>query len=128
MLVTPNLLTYFSAGYTEAHFNSYNLLIVDRRARLAPRWPAYIGPGQTYSGYFLGAGDEYALSFLPGPVLEDRVSLLGSATPGPILRSHRRQPPSDRPFGNSTCTSTFTTIRSELVYRFNWGGPVVAKY
>ena len=25
VLVTPSLLTYFSAGYTEAHFNGFNL-------------------------------------------------------------------------------------------------------
>lgn len=123
VLVTPNLLTYFSAGYTEAHFNSYNLL--SNFAPIGTPLGTYIG-GKTYSGYFLGAGDEYALSFLPGLFwkteyrfsdLDTRTNLIrtvGTGTPtGLELDSHKY----------------VHTVRSELVYRFNWGGgPVVAKY
>ncbi|MBN8987508.1 MAG: porin family protein [Rhizobiales bacterium] len=121
LLVTPQLLTYFSAGYTEAHFNQVNLL-----SAFAPGGPAgfYFG-ARNYSGYFLGAGDEYALSFLPGLFwkTEYRFSDLdtqtnplrftaGNALTGASIDSHKY----------------VHTVRSELVYRFNWGSPVVAKY
>jgi outer membrane immunogenic protein len=120
-LITPQLLTYFSAGYTEAHFDQVNLL-----SFFAPGVPSglYFG-SRNYSGYFLGAGDEYALSFLPGLFwkTEYRFSDLdtknnplrftaGNALTGASLDSHKY----------------VHTVRSELVYRFNWGGPVVAKY
>lgn len=123
VLVTPSLLTYFSAGYTEAHFNSFNLL-----SNFAPfigaATPNYIG-GRNYTGYFLGAGDEYALSFLPGLFwkTEYRFSDLDTkANPIRVIAT-----------GAATAFSEDShkyvhTVRSELVYRFNWGGPVVAKY
>ncbi len=123
VLITPNLLTYFSAGYTEAHYGSTTLL-----NNFAPGIGAPIGlyiGSQDYKGYFIGAGDEYALSFLPGLFwkTEYRFSDLDTRT-NPI---------------RVTATNALTafdvdsrkyvhTIRSELVYRFNWGGPVVAKY
>ena len=63
VLVTPQLLTYFSAGYTEAHYNSVNLL--NNFAPIGAAQGTYFG-GRTYKGYFLGAGDEYTLGFMPG--------------------------------------------------------------
>jgi outer membrane immunogenic protein len=125
-LVTPSLLTYFTAGYTQAHFNSYNLLNASlANGAIGAALPNYIA-GQTYKGYFLGAGDEYALSFLPGLFwkTEYRFSDLDTRT-NPI-----------RVIATGAPTGTFEvdshkyvhTVRSELVYRFNWGGPVVAKY
>ncbi|CAN7287849.1 porin family protein [Bradyrhizobium sp. LjRoot220] len=118
-LVTPNLLTYFSAGYTEAKFDRVNLayfpfLSVTR---------LYIG-AQTYDGYFLGSGAEYALNFLPGLFwkTEYRFSDFGTKNNPfiPVLAAVA---------GGSEDSHKYThTVRSELVYRFNWGGPVVAKY
>jgi len=81
-----------------------------------------------YGRKFIGAGDEYALSFLPGLFWKteyrysefDRANVSVNFTPafggGPTgfsmsekLREH--------------------SVRSELVYRFNWGGaPVAGKY
>ena len=123
VLITPSLLTYFSAGYTEAHFNS-----VTQLANFAPFIGVpnglYVG-GRTYSGYFLGAGDEYALNFLPGLFwkTEYRFSDLDTQS-NPV-----------RVVATNALTATSIdshkyvhTVRSELVYRFNWGGPVVAKY
>ena len=118
-LVTPSLLTYFSGGYTEAKFDR-----VDINFNLAPGTVGFLN-GQTYKGYFIGAGDEYALSFLPGLFwkTEYRFSQFDTKT--------------NRLYNAATGLPTFTTfdsqkweqsVRSELVYRFNWGGPVVAKY
>jgi outer membrane immunogenic protein len=123
-LITPNLLTYFSAGYTEAHFDQVNLLNSAFGGPIGAPSGFYFG-SRNYSGYFLGAGDEYALSFLPGLFwkTEYRFSDLdtknnplrftaGNALTGVSIDSHKY----------------VHTVRSELVYRFNWGGPVVAKY
>jgi len=122
VLVTPQLLTYFSAGYTEAHFDQVNLSSV-----FPPGGPAifYFG-SQNYSGYFLGAGDEYALSFLPGLFwkTEYRFSDLDTKT-NPLRFSA-----TNLLTGASIDSHKYVhTVRSELVYRFNWGGSgVVAKY
>ena len=123
VLITPSLLTYFSAGYTEAKFNSFNLL-----NNFAPGIGAPIGNyigGRTYSGYFIGAGDEYALNFLPGLFwkTEYRFSDLDTKN-NPI-----RVVGTGALTGFSEDSHKYVhTVRSELVYRFNWGGPVVAKY
>ena len=128
VLVTPQLLTYFSAGYTEAKYGQVNVenfvgappvLQVGQGSYWGSRW---------YKGYFIGAGDEYALSFLPGLFwkTEYRFSQYDTATnnirfTGPVLAGQLT--------GQSLDSKKYDhTIRSELVYRFNWGGAVVAKY
>jgi len=118
-VIIPQLMTYFSAGYTQAHWKSTNL------TAFGAVTPGAVLPGSTKSGWFIGAGDEYALSFLPGlfwkteyrysefdranVVINDFVTGLPTGfSEAQKLREH--------------------SVRSELVYRFNWGGPVVAKY
>jgi outer membrane immunogenic protein len=123
-LVTPSLLTYFSAGYTQATFDQTNFTPFGFAV------PNFFINKQTYNGYFIGAGDEYALNFLPGLFWKteyryaqydkERLSQVCIAT-------------SCGPLGSSTGTfydseKHIQTIRTELVYRFNWGGPLVAKY
>src|SRR4030088_905855 len=58
----PGLLTYFSGGYTEATFDQVNLSGVG----VPPSPTVLFFDKRTYKGWFLGAGDEYALTFLPG--------------------------------------------------------------
>ena len=63
-VVVPRFLTYFSAGYTEATFDRTNFTVIG-----GPPFGVAAGLFQdrrTYRGYFVGAGDEYALGFLPG--------------------------------------------------------------
>jgi outer membrane immunogenic protein len=123
ILVTPSLLTYFSAGYTEAHFNAFNTFF-SNAPLIGVATGGYI-PGQTYKGYFLGTGDEYALSFLPGLFwkTEYRFSDLDTRT------NISRFTATNAPTGIEVDSHKYVhTVRSELVYRFNWGGPVVAKY
>ena len=82
-------------------------------------------PGTTKGGWFIGAGDEYALTtFLPGL----------------FWKTEYRYSEFDRSNVNISVGGVATgltetnkvrehSVRSELVYRFNWGGgPVVAKY
>ncbi len=122
VLITPNLLTYFSAGYTQATFDRQNFTTLF--APVGTPAGVFIDK-QTYNGWFLGAGDEYAVGFLPGLFwkTEYRVSEYNTKT-NPFLFTAT---------GASTLESMDSrkwvqTVRSELVYRFNWGGPVVAKY
>jgi outer membrane immunogenic protein len=128
-LVSPNFLTYFNAGYTQVHVASYNLNEI-----VAPFTATGLQvPGQTFDGVFLGSGFEYQLDFLPGLFVktegraawydrrDSRLSCVSAGTQcvgaGPD------------PFGNIDSRKMITyTAKTELVYRFNWGGPVVAKY
>jgi outer membrane immunogenic protein len=117
-LITPSLLTYFSGGYTEANMSGVtyqNLAIITG---------LHIN-SQNFHGYFLGAGDEYALNFLPGLFwkTEYRFSDFNSKDI-PVLSNT-----TGLPNGVGERTHIYEhSIRSELVYRFNWGGPVVARY
>ena len=86
---------------------------------------------QTYKGWFIGTGYEYAHRLPAGPVLEDRISLR------PATSAERAGLSLTAPLGALTGGSVgfeaspkyVQTIRSELVYRFNFGGgPVVARY
>jgi len=62
-LVTPKLLTYVNAGYTQARFGQINLLS-DTVPQVAPAacgaGPCFI-PAHTDGGWFIGGGTEYAI-------------------------------------------------------------------
>jgi outer membrane immunogenic protein len=120
-VVVPQLLAYVSGGYTQAHFGRVNF-----NSLLPPNAPfdAHL-PANTYSGWFIGTGYEYALGFLPGLYWKteyrfadystDRLSIITTST--------------GAPFGFALETHKYVhTVRSELVWRFNFGGPVVARY
>jgi outer membrane immunogenic protein len=122
-LVTPNLLTYFSAGYTEAKFNGGTFFTAFQGVIGSPAG-VYIND-RTYHGWFVGAGDEYALNFLPGLFwkTEYRFSEFDKATNTLFITG------TNLPSGISVDSQKFVhTVRSELTYHFNWGGPLVAKY
>jgi outer membrane immunogenic protein len=120
-LITPSLLTYFSAGYTQATFDRQNFFV---NAPGGVPLDFFLDKA-TYKGWFLGAGDEYALSFVPGLFwkTEYRVAEFNTQTL-PYLAVT-----TGLPIGFSADSHKWVqTVRSELVYRFNWGGPVVARY
>jgi outer membrane immunogenic protein len=104
-VVMPQLLAYFSGGYTQAYFDQLNV------ANLAG-WSV---AAHTYDGFFLGSGYEYGLGWLPGLFWKteyrfadygtDRNAILVGGVPsGSTADQHKY----------------VQTIRSELVYRFNW--------
>ena len=124
-VVLPSFLTYFTAGYTQATFDRTNLSV----AFGPPFFPlgvptsAFIDK-KTYKGWFLGAGDEYAINFLPGLFwkTEYRFSEFDVEN-NPVRFS------TGAPSGVSDDSKKWVhTIRSELVYSFNWGGPVAGRY
>ncbi len=117
VLITPSLLTYFVGGYTEATFDGVNFTILGI--------PTLYTDKNTYKGYFLGAGDEYALNFMPGLFwkTEYRFSDLDSKLNTLYIAGTRIS------FGELIDSHKYVqSIRSELTYHFNWSGPVVAKY
>jgi len=116
-LVTPTLLTYFEGGYTQARFGQVNF----SREFLPSVATAYSLPGTTYSGWFLGSGIEYALTWLP--------------IQGLFWRSEYRYASYEAQDVPLVFTSTGTqsgyyehsqkyvqTATSSLVWRFNWFG------
>jgi outer membrane immunogenic protein len=112
-LITPSVLTYFSGGWTQARFDSFNLTLTTATT------PSFTIGAHTYSGWFMGGGYEYQLNWMPFPGLfwkteyrfaeydKDSLALTvyntGAATTRTIDSSKHVQ-----------------TIRSELVWRFNW--------
>jgi outer membrane immunogenic protein len=120
-LIAPQVLTYFSGGFREAHFNQVDLFdefLPSTRLNL-------FVPAHTYTGWFLGGGYEYGLSWFPGLFwkteyryaqfnsnrLIEHVGTTGLATTTAFDSKKFEQ-----------------TIRTELVWRFNWGGPLRAAY
>jgi outer membrane immunogenic protein len=131
-LVSPSFLTYVNAGYTQAHTEAYNL------RQIVPPFGAsgLQVPGQTYDGFFVGSGFEYQLDFLPGLFFKSegraawydrKDSRLTCATVGANCAAIAV---GTDPFGNiDSRKMTVYTAKTELVYRFNWGGaPVAARY
>jgi len=119
-LVTPDLLGYFDGGYTQARFDSITLFVP-----FAP--PGLTYPSQTSSGWFLGGGTEYALNMSWVPIH------------GLFWRTEYRYNSYDAanvpvsfvgiPFGlASHMQKNVQTVTSGLVWRFNFGGPVAARY
>lgn len=111
-------LVFMSGGFTQARFDRVDLFIaavnVDRNL-----------PRHTYNGWFLGSGYEYGIAWLPGLFWKteyrfasygaDRIGILVSSTGAPANVSIDSE-------------KYVHTVRSEIVWRFNFGGPVVARY
>jgi outer membrane immunogenic protein len=114
-VIMPQLLGYISGGYTQANFSSVSFF------DSVTGGPRGLSVGErTYNGWFLGSGYEYGLNFLlPGLFWKteyrfasydnnnERNVLLGvAAVPGDAI----------------TSTKFVQTIKSQLVWRFNFGG------
>ncbi len=103
----PNLLAYVSGGYTEARFDQIDF----------PNGgdPTFI-PATTYKGWFLGSGYEYGLGFMPGLFwkTEYRFADYQAQTLPEVGATDGIT------YGTVDSHKYVQTIRSELVYRFNW--------
>lgn len=120
-LVNPQTLTYFSAGWAQAHRTGLNTYLGVAGA------PTGIGlRGGTSNGWFLGSGIEHQIGWIPN---------LTWKTEYRFSEFDRRDTPE---FVTATGLASGTVSRdrmythavtSTLSYRFNWGGTaVVAKY
>jgi outer membrane immunogenic protein len=128
-LVAPNVLSYVNAGYSGSQWSGTN------QSFLAAGLPAGVfttTPSFHRNGWFLGGG------------VENNLDIFGISAPGWFMKTEYRSAFYDRAtlaesFGPASgltgLTGTATTfkpfvqtISTSLVYRFNWGGPLVAKY
>ena len=95
-LVSPRFLTYFDGGFTQARFDQINYNVAGVGVLGGPTGISI--PAQTYNGWFVGSGFEYAFDWLPIPGLflktEYRYAQYNTATPS--VRSHGRR--ADRRF------------------------------
>lgn len=122
-LVAPNVYSYVNAGFTESYWSGSSLGAVTGTA------PVVTTPSFNRTGWFVGGG------------VENNLNIFGITAPGWFMKTEYRA----AYFNTSTLTETtiatglpaidsatfkplVQTISTSLVYRFNWGGPVVAKY
>ncbi|MEO8321888.1 MAG: porin family protein [Bradyrhizobium sp.] len=121
----PGLLTYFNGGFTQADIEGISYFRSPAPNDLGPTLGS-----RRLNGYFLGGGTEYAVTQIPGLFWKNEVRFssfnnrtdtnvcTGALACAPVGGAHSL----DR---NRLYEQAATT---ELVYRFNWGGPLVAKY
>jgi outer membrane immunogenic protein len=126
-LVTPAILSYVNGGFSQTHFNSANM-IVDFNPVIGT---AFSTPAFTKGGWFIGGGME--AMFAPGWFWRNEYRYADYGTVNLTDTCAGANFSAACGF-NATPQATFTfhpivqTLRSELVYKFNWSGPVVAKY
>lgn len=116
-LPSDQLLVFVSGGYTEARFGQVDFTFA------SGDFAGTVLPKHTYSGWFLGSGYEYGLNWLPGLFWksEYRFADYGSERLPFLVNG--------APTGVTADSHKYThTVRSELVWRFSFGGPVVARY
>jgi outer membrane immunogenic protein len=121
----PGLLTYVNGGYTQGHFKGINF--VDA----AFGTPTGLVQGShTRDGFFLGGGTEYAITQFPGLFWKNeyRYSQFGSKTYDQVCAVAIACGAAGSLHSLATSRTYEQAVTTELVYRFNWGGPVVAKY
>jgi len=122
-VITPKFMAFVSGGYTQANFDQINMA----STTIPPGAGAFFIPSHTYTGWFIGTGYEYGLDWWPGlfwkteyRFAEYSATDLGIFTVGPPVAVTASGINSEK---------FIQTIRSELIWRFNWGGPsVVARY
>ena len=119
VLVTPRFLTYFDGGFTQARFDGVNYNFNPGGGPSGLSLAA-----QTYNGWFIGSGFEYAFTWLPinGLFLktEFRYSQYGGDGVSVPLTGGVGGIPVTGAALNSQKATEF--ISTELVYRFNWFG------
>jgi outer membrane immunogenic protein len=121
-VVFPKLLTFVSGGWTQARFDQMNFQSTIIGLPLPPGI-SITAPATNYNGWFIGGGTEYGFDFMPGLFwkTEYRYSSykaqdLALSINGVVL-----------PVGFNS-QKFEQVVRTELVWRFNFGGPVVARY
>jgi outer membrane immunogenic protein len=122
-LVAPNVLSYVNGGYSGSEWSGASFTNT-----FAPGAVLFTTPSFNRNGWFVGGG------------VENSLNIFGFAAPGWFMKTEYRAAYYDRITlpetfvgGGATPDSvTFKpwvqTISTSLVYRFNWTGPVVAKY
>jgi outer membrane immunogenic protein len=122
-LVAPNVLSYVNGGYSGAHFSGTDMVSTISGAAAGVHTNSY-----NRNGWFVGGG------------VENNLNIFGITSPGWFMKTEYRSSfynakdlveydTFNAPIGTAIRQNTWTqTISTSLVYRFNWTGPVVAKY
>jgi outer membrane immunogenic protein len=123
VLVTPRFLTYFDGGYTQARFDGVNY---NSNVLGVPLGGTVSLAAQTYNGWFIGSGFEYAFDWLPISGLflktEFRYSQYGGngvSVPLTATAAGGGVPVTGAALNSQKATEFIST---ELVWRFNWFG------
>jgi len=126
-IALPGLLTYVNGGWTEANFTQVNY--VNSAFGTATGLSL---PSRRADGFFIGGGTEYAFNWLPGLFWksEYRFADYGNRDATQVCAGTVA--------GGCGVAGSFhsidhshahvQTITTELVYRFNWGGPAATRY
>ena len=126
-VVIPRLLAYVAGGYTETRFEgvSFSNLLNNTATGISM-------DAQKYKGWFLATGYEYGLDFIPGLYWKTEYRYASYRAENPALTGPGTALAAVVPtlIGVENSKKDVQTIRTELVYRFNFGGggPVVARY
>jgi len=122
-LVAPNVLSYVNGGYSHGEFSA-----TDIRYASDGSLTGYSIPKQSFDGWFLGGG------------VENSLDIVGVSTPGWFMKTEYRVAEYGRkstalllngaPSGDYVASFKpyVQTVSTSLVYRFNWGAPISAKY
>jgi outer membrane immunogenic protein len=123
-LIAPNVLSYVNGGYSGSHWSGTNLFGSLSGIGVGDHTNSF-----NRNGWFVGGG------------VENNLNIFGITAPGWFMKTEYR----GAYYGNKAInelvdgTNAFAgrdinfrpwvqTISTSLVYRFNWTGPVVAKY
>jgi outer membrane immunogenic protein len=114
----PNLLTFVSGGFTQARFDQINLI-----PGAGPTATANFSvPATTYDGGFIGGGYEYQLPWFQSLTWKTEYR----------FNFYKAQDIAYQPLAVSDTLTHMQkdvqTVTTSLVWRFNFGGPVVARY
>ena len=123
-LVAPNVLSYVNAGYSGSHWSGAELFNAFSGVSAGAHTNSF-----NRNGWFVGGG------------VENNLDIFGITAPGWFMKTEYRAAYYNNqtvteftdvvntPFGNDIHFNPWVqTISTSLVYRFNWTGPVVAKY
>jgi outer membrane immunogenic protein len=121
VLVSPTVLIYTNGGYTGAAADQVNFAVGGVPFGLSL-------PSQNFSGWFVGGGTEASLNWImPGLFLrtEYRYSSYQSRD-SQLVVTATGAPPAGPPFAGFGINANLATqaVYTELVWRFNFGGPL----
>jgi outer membrane immunogenic protein len=137
-LVAPNVLSYVNGGYSGSEWSGTSQTFL---ALGGPAGAQITTPSFRRDGWFIGGGVENSLDIFgitaPGWFMKteyrsafyDRVSLPTTFAPGNAFGGGAGALIAGALTGEAVTFKPWVqTISTSLVYRFNWSGPVVAKY
>jgi outer membrane immunogenic protein len=123
-LVAPNVLSYVNAGYSGSNWSGTTLFNTATGLASGLHTNSF-----DRNGWFVGGG------------VENNLNIFGIAAPGWFMKTEYRAAYYDSKSINELVDGTnvsngraitfnplVQTVSTSLVYRFNWGGPIVAPY